>query len=127
MSGLDGFPDEGYVPNQNCEDSEIEFDDDPDQDVMILPEKLGKGYFDVDVGKLKDGIDLKIKTYYSSVPRPADTSALSVPADHPLRAIARVLEEAPQESTIRVYVYTLTCKYAIALLFSLDFLSRVAF
>lgn len=116
MSGLDGFPDEGCVPNQNCEDSDIELDDDPDPDVMILPEKLGKGYFDVNVGKLKDGIDLKIKTYYSSAPRPADTSALTVPAGHPLRAIAKVLEEAPQESTIRVYAYALTCKYAIDLL-----------
>mmetsp|Transcript_28103 Transcript_28103/g.43267 ORF Transcript_28103/g.43267 Transcript_28103/m.43267 type:complete len:287 (-) Transcript_28103:63-923(-) len=116
MGGLDGFPDEGYVPNQNCEASDVEFDDDPDQYVMVPLEKLGKGYFDEDVGKLKDGINLQTKTYYSSVPRSADTSALTVPADHPLRAIAKVLEEAPPESTIRVYAYVWTCKYAIDLL-----------
>ena len=111
---LDDFPDEqGYEVNAEYEEE----DGGDSQYSMNIPvEQLGKGYFDQNIGKLKDGVDLARKRFYQSVPRPDDSSPLTVPPDHPLRAIARVLEDAPLDSVIRVMASVLTDKYAIDLL-----------
>jgi hypothetical protein len=94
---------------------QAEAEDDPDC-VHVPDECFGYGWLDKRIGTLHDGVDLEKKTFYCAVPRPYDKTPADVPADHPLRAIARVLHESPPGSNIRVKCYMLTDWFAIDLL-----------
>jgi len=53
---------------------------------------------------------------FCTTPRPDyDKSPLTVPTQHPLRAIAKVLNEAPMGSIVRFYAYSLTDPFVLDL------------
>ena len=89
--------------------------DDPDF-VVVPDECFGYGWLDKRVGTLLDGVDLVKKKFYRAVPRCFDKAPQDVPLDHPLRAIAAVLNESPPGSNIRVKCDMLTDWFAIDLL-----------
>lgn len=82
----------------------------------IPTEFQGYGWFDKRLSTLKDGIDLEKKTFYRAVPRPFDTVVTDIPEQHPLRAIAAVLDEAPPKTVIRIKGYRITDFFAIDLI-----------
>jgi phosphatidylserine/phosphatidylglycerophosphate/cardiolipin synthase-like enzyme len=63
-----------------------------------------------------DGVDISDGRRYFCQPREADQQPSDTPKDHPLRAIAAVMEAAPNESLIRVYAYSLTDPYFLDLI-----------
>jgi hypothetical protein len=88
-----------------------------DPDFVTVPEEyLGQGWCDTRVSSLKDGVNLTKTAFYRTVPRPFDKTPDDVPNDHPLRAIAKVLDDSPTDSIIRVKAYLLTDFWAIDLL-----------
>lgn len=89
-----------------------------DADCVVVPDDcFGYGWLDKRVGTLHEGVNLQKKTFYRTVPRRFDKEPSDIPADHPLRAVARVLHESPPRSNIRVKCYMLTDWFAIDLLF----------
>ena len=76
---------------------------------------MGFGWFDKEMATLSNSVDLSLSTF-STKPRPYDKRPSSVPAQHPIRAIARVLQEAPRNSTVRIYCYALSDPFALDLL-----------
>jgi len=76
---------------------------------------MGYGFCDRRLGQLGAGIDLDRMTYYTTSPRAYDKEPANIPARHPLRAIAKVLEVAPRNSTIRIKAFVLTDWLAIDL------------
>lgn len=84
----------------------------------LSPSKLGEGFFDRSLATFHEPIDLSsVRTFFSS---PKSLSHIddhaSTPNDHPLRAIARVLNDAPDNTTVRVSCYRLTDIVAMELL-----------
>jgi hypothetical protein len=98
-------------------------EDDVDEQVRnycdsITAEGMGNGWFDRGLSTFHDRVNLpERRTFYSSprslveIERPVDT-----PDNHPLRAIAWMMNDAPDRSTIRVFAYMLTDLPAIDLL-----------
>ena len=81
--------------------------------------KIGKGFFDENLANLHDGIDLLAERAYYTEPKLLsliESDIMLTPDQHPLRAIAYILKEAPENSTIRVSAYRLTDLAAIDLL-----------
>ena len=54
--------------------------------------------------------------FYKSCPRSYDKDATSIPADHPIQAIAKVLDCSTENSIVRIQCYRLTDFFAIDLL-----------
>lgn len=84
----------------------------------ITAEGIGNGWFDTNLSTFHGRVQLpERRTFYSSprshveIEQPRDT-----PDNHPLRAIAWMMNEAPQRSIIRVFAYMLTDLPAIDLL-----------
>lgn len=76
----------------------------------------GDGWFIPPLADFHDGVDIAdTKTFYCE-PREWDQDPSDVPQGHPARAIARVLHNAPEQSVVRVWVYSLTDPYMIDML-----------
>jgi len=98
-------------------------EDDADEQVRnycdsITAEGMGNGWFDTNLSTFHERVNFpERRTFYSSprslseIERPVDT-----PDNHPLRAIAWMMNDAPAFSTIRVFAYMLTDLPAIDLL-----------
>lgn len=98
-------------------------EDDVDEQVRnycdsISAEGIGNGWFDTNLSTFHERVGMpERRTFYSSprsleeIERPVET-----PENHPLRAIAWMMNDAPPQSTIRVYAYVLTDLPAIDLL-----------
>ena len=78
-------------------------------------QSLGFGWFDKEMATLSNSVDLSLSKF-STKPRPYDRRPENVPEQHPIRAIAKVLQEAPQNSTVRIYCYALSDPFALDLL-----------
>uniref|UniRef100_A0A7S3L2W5 Uncharacterized protein n=1 Tax=Amphora coffeiformis TaxID=265554 RepID=A0A7S3L2W5_9STRA len=117
----DGLDAEGishkYPPSRANDSSTFEVDLDGGNYAFVPEEYQGYGWFDQRMATLKNGIDLKAKTFYRTIPRPFDKSVNDVPEDHPLRAIAAVFDQAPPMSVIRIKGYRITDFFAFDLIF----------
>jgi hypothetical protein len=69
-------------------------------EVDVPEEFAGVGWFDARLETLQTGIRLATAAFYAS-PREWDKEPNDIPPDHPLRAIAKVFDEAPRHSDIR--------------------------
>lgn len=81
-------------------------------------EDIGHGFFQASLETFHMGPNIPTDRDFYSSPRPIDeigTPAMT-PPDHPLRAIAWILNDAPANTIIRVYCYRLTDPVAIDLL-----------
>ena len=84
----------------------------------LLPDDLGSGFFQRGLESFHQGPDLPGDAAFFTTPR----SLLTIhrydetPAKHPLRSIAWILNEAAENTTIRVFCYRLTDIVAIELL-----------
>ena len=101
---------------ENIEDGVLEAaeraEDDVDEQVRnycdsIAIEGMGGGWFDTNLSTFHERVNLpERRTFYSSprslseIERPVVT-----PDNHPLRAIAWMMNDAPAQSTIRVFAY----------------------
>ena len=79
---------------------------------------FGSGYYDQRLEHFHEAISLTTKNLYYAKPRPRECIERvdETPSDHPLRAIAAVLESAPDNSIVRITAYSLTDMLAINLL-----------
>jgi hypothetical protein len=75
---------------------------------------FGCGWFDNEMASLCQYVDLSLQKFSTS-PCPYDRRPSDVPAQHPIRAIAKVLYQAPPNSTIRIYCYELSDPFALDL------------
>ena len=82
----------------------------------VTLEHLGNGWFDTRLQALHECVQLSAQHRYSTVPRSYDPSPQTVPAQHPIRAVAKAFHDAPKNSSIRIYAYMLTDPFAIDLL-----------
>ena len=81
--------------------------------------KIGKGFFDQTLENLHVGIDVAAEKAYYTEPKSLsliESAVTLTPDQHPLRAIASILNNAPDNSIIRVSAYRLTDLAAIDLL-----------
>lgn len=78
--------------------------------------KLTTGWFIPQMANYHDCVSISDGRRYFSQPREEDQQPLDTPQDHPLRAVAAVMESAPPSSLIRVYAYSLTDPYFIDLI-----------
>ena len=88
----------------------------------------GSGFFDARLANFHEGPNLPKDRHYFSVPKSLShlkRDPSSTPRDHPLRAIAWVLHNAPQDSVVRVFCYSLTDPIAIDLLIKAGFTREV--
>jgi len=79
-------------------------------------ERMGGGWFDSALHDLHAGVNLSYRRTFYSSPRSEISQPERTPPDHPLRAIARVLEQAQAQSVVRIFCYMLTDLPAIDLL-----------
>ena len=87
-----------------------------DGDAIDIPaEFAGLGWFDSRIAILRNDIDLST-VGFSAVPRDWDKRPEDIPKDHPLRAIAKVLDDAPPHTSICIKAYRLTDFFAIDLI-----------
>lgn len=82
----------------------------------LTPDNIGNGWFDQRVARIHEGVNITNSRMFHSKPHQSHPSPENIPALHPLRALASVLEQAPAGSTVRVCCYMLTCPVAIDLL-----------
>jgi hypothetical protein len=82
----------------------------------LTPDIIGNGWFDQRMTRIHEGLDIANSRTFYTEPRRNYPSPVQLPALHPLRALAWVLEQAPAGSTVRVYCYMLCCPMAIDLL-----------
>ena len=88
----------------------------------------GSGFFDARLANFHKGPNLPKDRHYFSVPKSLShlkRDPSSTPRDHPLRAIAWVLHNAPQDSVVRVFCFSLTDPIAIDLLINAGFTREV--
>ena len=79
----------------------------------------GQGFFDENLAHIHDAIDLAAEKVYYTEPKSLSLIERDIrmtPDQHPLRAIACVLNNAPNHSIVRVSAYRLTDLAAIDLL-----------
>jgi hypothetical protein len=112
---------EGYDSDDGGYGAHFQAEGDCDVDVRVYydsltPEVLGSGWFDQQLETLHQGIDITSGRSFFAAPRASDLQPSSIPASHPLRALAWVLAQAPVNSTVRIYCYMLTDPFAIDLL-----------
>ncbi|KAL3920395.1 MAG: hypothetical protein SGARI_006956, partial [Bacillariaceae sp.] len=74
------------------------------------------GWFIPDLANFHQGVDVFSTSRFFCEPREWDQAPSDVPVAHPLRAIADVLDKAPNRSLVRVWAYSLTDPYAIDML-----------
>jgi hypothetical protein len=74
------------------------------------------GWFIPQMENYHEGVIISDGRRFFSQPREKDQQPLDTPDDHPLRAVAAVMEAAPDRSVIRVYAYSLTDPYFIDLI-----------
>jgi hypothetical protein len=82
----------------------------------LTPDIIGNGWFDQRMTRIHEGLNIANSRTFYTEPRPNHPSPAQLPAMHPLRALAWVLEQAPAGSTVRVYCHMLCCPMAIDLL-----------
>lgn len=82
----------------------------------IPADDRGFGWFDDRLRDFHSSIDLVATSTFRTIPRAFDRSPATVPARHPLRAIAKVLEEAPIGSIVRICAHSLTDPLALDLI-----------
>ncbi|CAB9513605.1 expressed unknown protein [Seminavis robusta] len=88
-----------------------------DPDCVDVPSDcFGNGWCDIRNAKLTESVDMQLG-YYRAFPRAFDHSPSDIPPNHPLRAIAKMIDDSEEGSTIRVKCYLLTDFFAIDLLF----------
>lgn len=101
-------------------EGEVEYQQNVDRYIHHLHENhlLRSGYYDQRLQNYHAPVDLATKALYYAKPRKGECieQVNETPQDHPLRAIASVLESAAVGSTIRVTAYSLTDMLAINLL-----------
>lgn len=126
-SGLDEqFDDEGLEEQFDDEDDlrrmeeegEALFEEVENRYYEQLRERLGDGCRDPLLEDFHAGVSLATQSFFIAHPRPmiSYSDIPGTPSDHPLRAIAAVLHQAPQPSVVRVFAYSLTDVAAIDLL-----------
>ena len=76
----------------------------------------GDGWFIPPLADFHDGVDIADTKSFYCEPREWDQDPSDVPQGHPARAIARVLQNAPEQSVVRVWTYSLTDPYMIDML-----------
>lgn len=74
------------------------------------------GWFIPQMSNYHHGVIVSEGRRYFSQPREEDQQPLDTPKDHPLRAIAALMDAAPAGSVIRVYACSLTDPYFIDLI-----------
>ena len=115
---MEDLPDYSKIDQEDGVDAEM----DPvgpteDVDFVHVPaDSQGLGWFDRRNASLSSGVDLAQLDFYKTCPRKYDQDATQIPADHPIRAIAKVLESTEDDSTVRIKCYRLTDCIAIDLL-----------
>jgi hypothetical protein len=82
----------------------------------LTPDTIGNGWFDQRMTLIHEGLDIENSRTFYNEPRRNYPSPAQLPALHPLRALAWVLEQAPAGSTVRVYCYMMCCPMAIDIL-----------
>jgi hypothetical protein len=82
----------------------------------LTPDIIGNGWFDQRMTRIHEGLNIPNSRTFYTEPRRNHPSPALLPAMHPLRALAWVLEQAPAGSIVRVYCYVLCCPMAIDLL-----------
>ena len=86
----------------------------------LTPDDLGSGWFNRNLETLPTMVTVSNGARFRTSPRVYDDkTAASIPADHPLRAIAKVLKDAPTGTVIRIYMFMLTDPFAIDMLIQL--------
>ena len=101
------------------EEGEALFEEVEDRYYQRLRARLaGDGFRDPLLLNFHDVVDLSTQTLFIAHPRAMETyeDIPGTPNDHPLRAIAAVLDQAAPGSTVRVFAYSLTDVAAIDLL-----------
>lgn len=99
-----------FRAEDGCDDDVREYYD------SLTPEIIGNGWFDQRLSTLHNGINLAAGRSFFANPRARDSMPSDIPVRHPLRALAWVLAQAPEGSTVRVYCYMLTDPFAIDLI-----------
>ena len=108
---------ESETAQQQMIDAERSFEGDVLAYYDSIPvDDRGFGWFDDRLRDFHSGIDLTAIATFRSVPRPFDRNPMTVPAYHPLRAIAKVMAEAQIGSIIRISAYSLTDPLALDLI-----------
>ena len=112
--------------DEDAEGFEKHFDDADDEAfpyiqqyyASLTPDLRGLGFFDTRLAKFHEGPNLPEDRHFYSAPKSLShlQNPSSTPRDHPLRAIAWILETAAQNSVVRVFCYSLTDPIAIDLL-----------
>lgn len=82
----------------------------------ISPSKKGNGFYIPHLSSFHANTEVRANSRFFTHPRPYDLNPDDVPTAHPLRALARMLEDAPPKSVVRAYAYFLTDPYAIDLI-----------
>jgi PLD-like domain len=82
----------------------------------VTVEHTGSDWFDTRLQTLHESVQLSAQHRYRTVPRSYDPSPQSVPAQHPIRAVAKAFHDAPKNSTICIHAYMLTDPFVIDLL-----------
>lgn len=85
----------------------------------LTPDLRGDGYFDTRLANFHEGVNMPEERYFCSKPKSLsylNEDPRNTPADHPLRAIAWVLESAAPNSVVRIFCYSLTDPIAIDLI-----------
>ena len=111
---------EGAEQERDEEEGEAEFLPHVHRYIQQLHDNhlLGSGFYDQRLENFHSAVSLTTKNLYYAKPRPRECIERvdETPSDHPLRAIAAVLESAPDNSIVRVTAYSLTDMLAIDLL-----------
>eukprot|EP00978_Attheya_sp_CCMP212_P023210 scaffold70507_cov62-Attheya_sp.AAC.1 len=82
----------------------------------LTPEVIGRGYFGQRMRRIHDDIGIDQSRTFYSVPHRSELSPILLPERNPIRPLAWVLHQAPENLTVRVNCYILTCPFAIDLL-----------
>ena len=111
---------------QEVEDVEETIYDEGDEAVHAVENSLKKfspnskqkysGWFISQMANYHDAVVISDGRRFFSQPREEDQEPSDTPSDHPLRAVAAVMQAAPNGSLIRVYAYSLTDPYFIDLI-----------
>jgi len=120
---MSGFPKSEYLYDDGIDEAFDEADEEAREHVMSYYESLsyddiGNGFFHRALETFHLGPNLPADRDFYSAPRTLEEirSPERTPLNHPLRAIAWVLDQAPISSTVRVFCYRLTDPVAIDLL-----------
>ena len=95
-------------------------EEDSDDYVQSIYESLrkqnhtpGKGWSIPDLALFHTTVKIISGSRFSCTPREYDQEPGDVPLNHPVRAISRLMHDAPDLSVVRIYAYSLTDPYLI--------------